>query len=125
MPGATGFFTLAVADRRSNCLTTHISALRRAFRSARHERPFSIEAIVVLPEHLHALLALPIGETDFPLRWRHIRTLFTQSLIEAGATLGPRDGTGRTLWQRRYWDHMIRDDNDFALHADYMHYNPA
>jgi len=125
VPGAAFFFTVALADRRSSRLTTHISDLREAFRTARSERPFEIDAIVVLPDHLHAVLTLPDGDADFPHRWRRIKTIFTRRLLSAGAALPSRDGTGRVLWQRRYWEHTIRDDTDYGRHVDYIHYNPA
>jgi putative transposase len=125
VPGATFFFTVALADRRSNALTANIALLRTSFRKARSERPFFIDAIVVLPEHLHAILTLPPGDTNFPLLWRRIKTVFTQGLIESGATLPQRDATGRTLWQRRFWEHTIRDNADLSRHIDYIHYNPV
>jgi len=125
IPGATFFFTVALADRRSSRLTTHIAALREAFRAARLERPFEIDAIVVLPDHLHAILTLPDGDADFPHRWRRIKAVFTQRLLNAGVALPSRDATGRILWQRRFWEHTIRDDSDYGRHVDYIHYNPA
>ena len=125
LPGATFFFTVALADRRSRSLTIHIAALREAFRTARSERPFEIDAIVVLPEHLHTILTLPDGDADFPHRWRRIKTVFTQGLLNAGEALPSRDATGRILWQRRFWEHTIRDDADYSRHVDYIHYNPT
>jgi putative transposase len=123
-PGATFFFTVALADRRSTALIKHISVLRLAFRKARSERPFHIDAIVILPEHLHAIFTLPESDADFSHRWRRIKTVFTQGVIDAGEALGRRDGTGRSLWQRRFWEHTIRDDADFSRHVDYVHHNP-
>jgi putative transposase len=125
VPGATFFFTVALADRCSMGLIDHISMLRSAFRKARSERPFDIDAIVILPDHLHAILTLPEGDADFPHRWRRIKTVFTQGVLCAGEALGRRDGTGRGLWQRRFWEHTIRNDADFSRHVDYIHYNPA
>jgi putative transposase len=123
--GATFFFTVALADRRSTGLIDHISILRHAFRKARSERPFDIDAIVILPDHLHAILTLPESDADFPHRWRRIKTVFTQGVLCAGEALDRRDGTGRSLWQRRFWEHTIRDDADFGRHVDYIHYNPT
>jgi putative transposase len=125
IPGATFFFTVALSDRRSAALTENITILRTAFRQARTERPFAIDAIVVLPDHLHAILTLPVGDTDFPHRWRRIKTVFTQGVLALGHPLPNRDGTGRTLWQRRFWEHTIRDQPDLARHIDYIHYNPV
>jgi len=125
LPGATFFFTVTLADRRSTALTTHIDILRQAFRATRREMPFQIDAIVILPDHLHTIITLPAGDAHFPQRWRHIKTGFTRSVLQSGTLLPQRDATGRTLWQRRYWEHTIRDENDFARHADYIHYNPT
>jgi putative transposase len=125
VPGATFFFTVALADRRSTALIRHISVLRLAFRKARSERPFYIDAIVILPDHLHAIFTLPEGDADFPHRWRRIKTVFTHGVLSTGETLCLRDGTGRSLWQRRFWEHTIRNDADFSRHVDYIHYNPT
>jgi putative transposase len=123
--GGTYFFTVALADRRSMSLVNHVALLRYAFRKARTERPFTVDAIVILPDHLHAVLTLPEGDADFSQRWRRIKTVFTHRVLTSGETLGRRDGTGRTLWQRRFWEHTIRDNADFSRHVDYIHYNPA
>ena len=125
VPGATYFFTVTLQDRTSDALTRHAGALRQAFRKAQAERPFAIDAIVVLPEHLHTVLTLPECDGDYPHRWRRIKTLFTQSLLNTGVALAQRDTTGRALWQRRYWEHTIRDEADYMRHVDYIHYNPV
>jgi putative transposase len=123
--GGTFFFTVTLADRRSNALVDHIGALRAAFRAARQERPFAIDAIAVLPDHLHAVLTLPAGDADFSSRWRRIKGHFSSALIAVGADI-KRHGNGElALWQRRYWEHTIRDDADFARHVDYVHFNPV
>src|SRR5438067_1135752 len=123
--GGTYFFTVTLADRPSTTLIDHIGALRAAFRLARQERPFSIDAIVILPDHLHALLTLPEGDADFAGRWRRIKGHFSSHLLSARIALA-RHGNGElALWQRRYWEHTIRDDRDFARHVDYVHYNPV
>ncbi len=124
VPGGTYFFTVTLADRRSRALVEHIGALRAAFRATRRERPFAIDAIVILPEHLHAVMTLPPGDADFSGRWRRIKGLFTRSLAAAGAAF-PGDRTGEyALWQGRFWEHTIRDERDFARHVDYIHINP-
>ena len=125
LPGATYFFTVTLADRRSTALITHIDVLRHAFRVTRREMPFQIDAIVILPDHLHSIITLPEGDAHFPQRWRSIKTTFTRGVMQTGTPLFNRDGTGRRLWQRRYWEHTIRDDNDFVRHVDYIHYNPV
>ena len=123
--GQTHVFTVALSDRTASTITTHIPALRAAFRQARAERPFTIEAIVILPDHLHALLTLPEGDTNTAHPWRRIKTLFTRSLIHAGEDLPKRDKTGRTLWQTRFWEHTIRNPSDFNSHVTYIHNNPV
>lgn len=125
IPGGTYFFTVALADRRSTLLTTSIAELRAAFRAVRDQRPSTIDAIVILPDHLHAIFNLPQGDADFALRWRRIKTIFTRAVIAGGATFTPRDGGGHTAWQRQFWEHTIRDATDFARHVDYIHYNPC
>ena len=87
IPGGTYFFTVTLADRRSEALVDHVGALRSALRIAHRDRPFSIDAIVVLPDHLHAILTLPPNDTDFPGRWRRIKGYFSTALIETGLDL--------------------------------------
>jgi putative transposase len=125
IPGGTYFFTVALADRRSKALVDHVGMLRSAFRLARRDRPFSIDAITVLPEHLHAILTLPANDTDFPGRWRRIKGHFSNALLEAGLDLKRRPNGELALWQRRFWEHTIRDECDFAQHVDYIHFNPV
>jgi len=84
IPGGTWFFTVTLADRRSKALAEHVEALRLAFRTARRERPFCIDAIVVLPDHLHAILTLPPNDADFSGRWQRIKGHFSSELIRAG-----------------------------------------
>ena len=123
--GGKFFFTLTLADRRSTALVDHVGALRAAFRVTRQERPFAIDAVVILPDHLHAILSLPADDADFPGRWRRIKGYFSTHLLVAGTDIR-RHGNGElALWQRRYWEHTIRDDGDFARHVDYIHYNPV
>ncbi|HWL85889.1 MAG TPA: transposase [Polyangiaceae bacterium] len=116
---------MTLADRRSSVLVEHVAALRAAFRSARSERPFAVDAIVILPDHLHTIMTLPADDTDFPGRWRRIKSLFTRHVVIAGVAV-ERNGRGEyALWQRRFWEHTVRDERDFARHADYIHYNPV
>jgi putative transposase len=124
--GGCYFFTVNLAERRSNLLTDHIDLLRRAFRYARLRHPFTIESIVVLPDHLHAVWSLPEGDDDFSLRWRLIKSAFSRSLPPGERISASRLRKGeRGLWQRRYWEHTIRNDGDFARHMDYVHFNPV
>jgi len=80
----------------------------------------------VLPEHLHCVIELPPGDTDFALRWRLIKLLFSRQIPKTEWRSGIRQNRReRGIWQRRYWEHLIRDDADFAAHMDYVHINPV
>jgi putative transposase len=124
VPGGTFFFTVNLLDRRSDLLVTQNDALRSAIRQARARAPFHIDAWVVLPDHMHCLWTLPEGDADFPGRWRAIKTAFSKSLpaVEPRSPVMTSRGE-RGIWQRRYWEHTIRDDQDFATHIDYTHFN--
>lgn len=127
VPGGCYFFTVALRKRRGNDLLTHrIDGLRDAVRTVRRVHPFSIEAWVVLPDHLHCVWTLPEGDDDFSTRWRLIKTIFARSLpIQERRSAVRRRHRERGLWQRRFWEHAIRDDADFAAHVDYVHFNPV
>jgi putative transposase len=125
VPGGTYFFTVTLVDRNSKILVDRIDLLRGAFRVTRRERPFVIDAIVILPDHLHAIFSLPPGDSDFPGRWRRIKGHFSSALIESSTELKRRPNGDLALWQRRFWEHTIRDENDFARHVDYIHFNPV
>ena len=126
IPGATYFFTLTLADRRSDLLTMHIDLLRDAFRYTRERHPFETDAIVVLPEHLHAIWTLPPDDADYATRWRLIKSHFSSNLPKTENINNSRAGKSeRGIWQRRYWEHTIRDEDDFVRHVDYIHINPV
>jgi putative transposase len=126
VPGGSWFFTVNLLDRRQRLLVEHIDLLREATRWAMRRHPFRIEAFVVLPDHLHAIWTLPEGDADFSLRWRLIKTRFARG-IPKGEWLSPaREARGeRGVWQRRFWEHMIRDEDDFARCANYCAINPV
>ena len=124
-PGATWFFTLALANRNSDVLTARVDLLRASFAHVMRLHPWRIEAIVILPEHLHALCTLPPGDADFAVRWRLIKSGFSRALpLTEVLTRSREHKAERGIWQRRYWEHRIRDDADFARHFDYIHHNP-
>ncbi len=125
VPGGTYFFTITLDDRRASLLVEHLDALRGAFRIARRERPFAIVAIVVLPDHVHTIFNLPPGDADFSGRWRRIKSLFTRALVARGVPLAGNRKGEYNLWQRRFWEHTIRDDADLERHVDYIHFNPV
>jgi putative transposase len=123
--GGTYFFTVTLRDRRSRVLVDHVDLLREAFRDVRRERPFILDAIVVLPEHLHTVMTLPKGDADYSGRWRAIKSAFSRSLAKAGVRLRQGHRGEYRLWQRRFWEHTIRDEDDLQTHVDYIHYNPV
>jgi putative transposase len=124
--GGTYFFTVNLADRASRLLTDNIDVLRDAFRYTRHRHPFAIDAIVVLPDHLHAIWTMPEGDGDFAVRWALIKARFSRTLPRTEAASASRlRRRERSVWQRRYWEHTIRDEDDFAQHVDYIHFNPV
>jgi len=125
VPGGTFFFTVTLLERRRQLLTEYIDDLRAAFAGARRRRPFEIEAIVVLPDHLHCIWTLPPGDSDFSARWHDIKAGFSARipLGEKRSTRRIKKGE-RAIWQRRFWEHVVRDDRDFERHLDYIHYNP-
>jgi putative transposase len=126
LSGRSFFFTVNLAERRRRLLTAHIDLLRQAFRDVRRRHPFDIDAIVVLPDHLHAVWTLPEDDADFALRWRLIKTIFSHALPADEGISASRAGKGeRGLWQRRYWEHTLRDEGDLARHVDYIHFNPV
>jgi putative transposase len=126
IPGGTYFFTVALADRQSALLTRHIAELRSAFHGARRARPFVTDAIVVLPDHIHAIWTLPPGDADYATRWSHIKATFSRALpARECANASRARKRERGIWQRRYWARAIVDENDFAAHVDYVHINPV
>ena len=126
VPGGTSFFTVNLENRRSDLLVRRIDALREAVRGMRADRPFHIDAWVVLPEHIHCVITLPPGDMDFSNRIKSMKMRFSMSVpTTAGrSAIGTTRGE-RGIWQRRFWDHVIRVDNDYARHLDYVHFNPV
>ena len=126
IPGGTFFFTVALLERRRTLLVEHIDNLRGAFQSVRHRWPYRMEAIVVLPDHLHCIWTLPLDDADFSTRWFLIKRQFLRGVPHGESLSARRQLKGeRGIWQRRFWEHAIRDEDDFAAHVDYIHYNPV
>jgi len=123
--GGTFFFTVTLADRTSQALAEHIQILRAAMRDTRRLQPFTVDAAVVRPDHLHIVMTLPEGDADYPNRWRLIKRRFTDGIIKSGTAVTRLRNGELALWQRRYWEHTIRDDRDFERHVDYIHFNPV
>ncbi len=151
-PGATVFFTVALVDRGSNILVRHVDVLRQAVRITRNKRPFRIEAWVVLPDHMHCVWTLPEGDSDFSTRMGAIKAQFTRDVRRSGftPTQPPRNDYGANagrvrhggpyearvgvnpdlrgeapIWQKRFWEHHIRDEADFRAHVRYCWINPV
>ncbi|MDT8384932.1 MAG: transposase [Gammaproteobacteria bacterium] len=126
-PGGTYFFTVNLLQRRDNdLLIRHIDALRATVRSVKSRHPFVIHGWVILPEHLHCIFELPAGDTDFSTRWRLIKSDFSKTLPITERRSKVRQGRGeRGVWQRRFWEHLIRDEHDYRAHMDYVHINPV
>jgi putative transposase len=123
--GGTYFFTATLVDRTSRALTEHVDALRAAIRLTRHAHPFTIDAVVVLPDHLHMVMTLPTGDADYPSRWALIKRRFTAAVAKSGIPIVRHRNGEHALWQRRFWEHTVRDDRDFERHVDYIHFNPV
>lgn len=126
VPGGTFFFTVALLERHRTLLVDYVADLRAVFADARRRRRFTIDAIVVLPDHLHCLWTLPPDDADFSARWHDIKARFA-ARIPCGERLSARrlKKGERGIWQRRFWEHTIRDERDFERHVDYVHYNPV
>ena len=131
MPGGTYFFTLVTEGRESFlCSDLARKLLRESIDACRTDRPFDADAFVLLPDHLHAIWTLPPGYADFSGRWAAIKARFTRGWIDAGCGEQPTSGSRlrhrhRGVWQRRFWEHWIRGNDDFAAHLDYVHFNPV
>ena len=126
VPGACYFLTLALQDRRRDLLVRYCDDLRQSFRKAMIRKPFRLLAIVVLPDHLHMLMELPPGDADFSSRVRMLKSGFVSLLRgRPGVALKFNVKGEANLWQRRFWEHLIRDERDYAAHVDYIHFNPV
>lgn len=126
VPGGCWFFTVNLLDRRQTLLVDHVALLRDAIAATRRSYPFAIDAFVVLPDHLHAIWKLPPGDSDFSIRWRLIKTRFAKVLPKLERLSAVRTARHeRGIWQRRFWEHIIRDEADFARHVEYCYINPV
>ncbi|MCQ8130751.1 REP-associated tyrosine transposase [Methylomonas rivi] len=127
IPGGTWFFTVNLLERKNNdLLVREIDLLRETVRTVRKRHPFQIDAWVVLPEHMHAVWTLPPGDADFSKRWRLVKSGFSRALPKTEYRANVRKMAGeRGIWQRHFWEHLIRDEADFERHVDYVHVNPV
>ena len=123
--GATIFFTVALAARGSDVLTREIETFRHAVRMTRADRPFAIDAWVVLPDHMHCVWTLPEGDSDFSTRWSVIKARFSRAMPPTPRRASHENRREHGLWQRRFWEHHIRDDEDLRNHIQYCWINPV
>jgi putative transposase len=124
--GGVFFFTLALADRGSDLLVSHVKNLRHAYADVQNRLPFDTLAICILPDHTHALWRLPDGDTDYASRWSRLKSHFSRGLAPAAnRSISKVVKREKGIWQRRYWEHAIRDDADLERHVNYIHYNPV
>ena len=131
LPGGTYFFTVVTQDRRQ-ILTAPSSRelLRTAIQDELARAPFTQVAIVLLSEHLHTIWTLPEGDADYSIRWKRIKERFTRRFLaqggeEAATTNNRKKHQERGVWQPRFWEHTITDDDDFERCLNYIHYNPV
>ena len=124
--GGTYFFTIALVDRQSGLLINEIDKLRTAYKKVINKWPFETVAICILPEHLHAIWTLPTNDSDYATRWQHFKRWFSLELPAASErSQSKMNRREKGLWQRRYWEHLIRDENDLRRHIDYVYHNPV
>jgi len=121
LAGGCYFFT-AVTLNRNPIFTNgeRVEVLRQAIRKVMVAHPFEIDAMVILPEHLHCIWRLPEGDADYSSRWREIKKTASRQISTATNARHERN-----VWQRRFWEHTIRDEEDWRNHMDYIHYNPV
>ena len=123
--GACVFFTVAIAQRGTDLLVREIANLRHAVRTTRAERPFAINSWVVLPDHIHCVWTLPEGDADFSTRWSVIKARFSLSVPAGPKRQSHMARRERGVWQRRFWEHHIRNEDDYAAHIRYCWINPV
>ena len=124
--GGNYFFTVNLADRNKTLLVDRMEILRHVINQVKKQHPFKLDAMVVLPDHLHAIMTLPENDNNYPTRWRLIKAGFSRQIPGHERISEARKRKGeRGIWQRRYWEHLIRSDSDYEKHVDYIHYNPV
>jgi putative transposase len=131
LPGQSIFFTV-VTNQRRPFLTEPIArqALNDAFSLVKQLNPFEIVAICLLPDHLHCIWTLPENDFDFSSRWRSIKALFSRKYLDENCGPHPMQNSKLQkgelgIWQRRFWDHVLRNETDFQNHLNYIHFNPV
>ncbi len=129
LKGGTYFFTVVTFNRHPILKeTTDINLLQQCFEIVNESLPFRIDALVILPDHLHTIWTLPDNDYDFSTRWKRIKAAFSKKVKDKTPLLLPESlalKKEKGIWQRRFWEHLIRDQEDFDKHCDYIHYNPV
>lgn len=131
IPGGTYFLTQVTYNRyRWLCNEISRHTLRKAIELVKQQYPFTIDAFVLLPDHFHCIWTLPSGDADYSNRMRLIKVYMTKNCgkqlnISASISTSRQKRGESNLWQRRFWEHYIRDESDFERHCDYIHYNPV
>lgn len=131
VPGGSYFFTV-VTERRVNILANETARLilRQAIKNCQQSLPFHIDALVMLPNHIHAIWTLPPNDSDYSKRWGIVKKYFTSQWLALGGEETAISASKlryrrRGIWQRRFWEHTLRDEQDYSDHFDYLHYNPV
>jgi putative transposase len=131
LEGGTFFFTV-VTYRRLPILTNPVSRnlLRLAWTNTMERYPFTTDAVCLLPDHLHCIWTLPQGDTNYSIRWGEIKRIYSKAYLQKIGKGESRNESRRkrgeaAIWQRRFWEHTIRDESDLNVHLDYIHYNPV
>lgn len=123
--GGTYFFTVALKDRQSDFLIRYFELFKKIYNDIKNRMPFKTLSYVILPEHCHVIWQLPPRDGNYSERWQEIKKGFSQALIKQGNQLRKNKFNKYNLWQRRYWEHTIKDEKDFENHVNYIHYNPV
>jgi len=124
IPGTSYFFTVVLQDRRSDLLIRKINELRQAFKQVIERYPFIINGIVVLPDHFHLMMTLPPDDANYSQRLGFIKSFFSRQIESLeSVSVSRKNKRERGIWQRRFWEHVIRDELDYSRHLDYIHYN--
>jgi len=124
--GGSYFFTVTLANRQRTYLTDYVDLLRNAIKTVKQNHPFYIDAFVVLPDHLHAIWTLPMHDDDYSTRWSLIKSTFSRQITPGEERSKSRlSKAERGIWQRRFWEHTIRNEEDYSRHVEYIHYNPV
>ena len=127
--GATFFFTIVTHNRKKIfCDEANIALIKEAFQSVINKYPFKIDAFVLLPDHIHYIWTLPENDNDFSVRWRLVKSYFSRRCpaeYKEPQSASRQSKGEQVFWQRRFWEHQIRDEADFISHVEYIHYNPV